>query len=175
MRSSSRIRTRQTRREAIQAIIDKWRENHPGQLVDMRKVYRWAIKESLYDPPHIDVEKIGAREFSRAAGAQYYTDPQGRAVRKKHAAAYPQGDGTQLFLWGDIEDADPRHMHLAFSQRRGSALGDVKQLKTDKDSFNDNNRFGAFIDMSFNFDEDLAELGHSTDYPEAPPEDDSGI
>jgi hypothetical protein len=40
------------------------------------------------------------------------------------------------------------------------------------DSYNDNNKYGAHIEMSFNFDEDLKELQQPPEYPEAPPEDD---
>ncbi len=168
----ARTRTKKTRTEGLQDIINAWRDAHPGKPINMRQVYRWAIKKGDYSPPRYDPEKIGAREFARAAAVEYYTDPQGRAVRKKHVVRYSLDSGEQLFLWEDIADAKPQHMHMALSQRRDSSLGDVKQLKSDKDSYNDNNPHGAYIEMSFNFDEDLAELDHPTEYPDAPPTSD---
>ena len=57
-------------------------------------------------------------------------------------------------------------MHKSLAARRRSALGDVVQLNTDLQSYNDNNRYGVEIQMSFNFDEDLAEMSHPDEYPE---------
>jgi hypothetical protein len=57
-------------------------------------------------------------------------------------------------------------MQLSLQQRRFAVLGDCKQLKTDADSYNDNNPHGAEVQMSFNFEEDLAELEQPTEYPE---------
>lgn len=62
-------------------------------------------------------------------------------------------------------------MHKSLQARRHQALGDVVQLDTDRQSYNDNNLFGANIEMSYNFDEDLAERNMPTDYPEEPSED----
>jgi hypothetical protein len=44
-------------------------------------------------------------------------------------------------------------------------------MKTDMDSYNENNP-GPPIQMSFNFDEDLSEMGEEGTYPNAPPEED---
>ncbi len=40
------------------------------------------------------------------------------------------------------------------------------------DSYNENNRHGATLQMSFNFEEDMAEGDMPTDYPEGPPDTD---
>lgn len=52
-----------------------------------------------------------------------------------------------------------------------STVGDLRQLKTDQDSYNDNNAHGARIQLSFDFREDLTELEHPTEYPDSPPSD----
>ena len=49
-------------------------------------------------------------------------------------------------------------------------MGDCKQLKTDLDSYNDNNPHGAQIQMTFNFTEDLQELDMPSEYPDRKPE-----
>jgi hypothetical protein len=87
---------------------------------------------------------------------EYITDPQGRRVRAKHAAMRLQGE-IQLTLWDDIRTAGKEHMEVAFQQRRQQIVGDCKQLKTDVDSFNDNNKQGAVIQLTLNFTNDVAE------------------
>ena len=66
--------------------------------------------------------------------------------------------------------AKPDPMHKSLQARRRSALEDVSQLDRDRQSYNDNNKYSAQIEMSYNFDEDLAEMEHPTEYPEEPGE-----
>jgi hypothetical protein len=131
-------------------------------------IVRWAMKNGSYQPSGGSVLKLAAREFARAMRDEYYTDAQGRRVRKKHAYRVskmtPLGE-RQYTLWVDILDAGPAEMRLAFRQRRGAILCDCKQLKTDVDSYNDNNFHGAQLEMDFNFEEDLEEIALSTEYP----------
>jgi hypothetical protein len=87
---------------------------------------------------------------------EYYTDPQGRTVRTKHAARLSV-DGEQTTLWDDIRTADAAFMEMAFAQRRQQILGDCRQLKADVDSFNDNNTSGVTVQMIFDFTLDLEE------------------
>lgn len=98
-----------------------------------------------------------ADDLARAMREDYYTDPQGRRVRAKYAARFSSGD-KQLTLWADIRSDPPEHRGVAFQQRRQQVVGDCKQLKTDVESYNDNNPMGAFIQMSFNFEMDLEEI-----------------
>ena len=102
-------------------------------------------------------------------------DPQGRTVRAKHCAKISEmddgGKPAQRTMWFG-RDAPPDLMHRSLQQRRVGVLGDCKQLKTDQDSYNDNNSFGATLQMSFNFEQDLADLEHNTEYnPQRPPEE----
>jgi hypothetical protein len=108
-----------------------------------------------------------------AAREEFYVDPQGRDVRKKHCYVVTEPDGQMRWHWVDIVTAKPDPMHRSLQARRKQAFGDVVQLDTDRRSYNDNNLFSACLDMSFNFDEDLAEMHMPTEYPEEPenPED----
>jgi len=45
-------------------------------------------------------------------------------------------------------------------------------LKTDLDSYNDNNAHGAEIQLCFNFAEDVEERMMPSEYPESRPEED---
>jgi len=44
-------------------------------------------------------------------------------------------------------------------------VGDCKQLKTSVDSYNDNNKHGHYVEVSFNFAEDMEESEQPTVYP----------
>jgi hypothetical protein len=87
---------------------------------------------------------------------EYHTDPQGRAVRTKHARRVRE-KGQQAFLWDDIRTADRTHMQMAFQQRRQQIVGDCKQLKTDVDSYNDNRSPDDPIPLCLDFSDDVAE------------------
>ena len=68
-------------------------------------------------------------------------------------------------LWDDIRTADREHMEVAFQQRGTRLVSGCSQLKTDVDSFNDNNSLGEPIQMVFDFTEDLEELRQPSEYP----------
>ena len=95
-----------------------------------------------------------ARDLSRAMRDEFYTDPQGRRVRTKHAAKCiedalsddgEEGPKKQKMLWADIRTDSEDHIIKALQQRRMQIVGDCKQLKTDADSFNDNPPSGKKI------------------------------
>jgi hypothetical protein len=151
-------------------LLNDYMAAHGEGPIDLNDVFRWARQHKLWEPPAAKMISIFKREMARAAREEYYTDPQGRKVRKKHAVVFTK-DEKQQSLWDDITTATPNHMKMSLQQRRRGALGEVVQTKTDMDSYNDNNRYGAEIQMSFNFDEDLAELAQPAEYPEAPPEE----
>src|SRR5205814_5022368 len=68
-------------------------------------------------------------------------------------------DGTyeQLYLWIDVHDetAKSDEIEMAFQYGRKLIVGDCKQLKTDVDSYNDNNKLGHYVEVDFNFEPDF--------------------
>jgi len=159
-----------SRGDFLRKLLNDYIAEHGDVRIDLNDVFRWARKRKLWEPPSTTLASIFKREMARAAREEYYTDPQGRKVRKKHAVVFTQNE-KQRSLWADILTAPPEHMRMSLQQRRRGALGEVIQTNTDKDSYNDNNQYGAYIEMSFNFDEDLAELAQPSEYPDAPPEE----
>jgi hypothetical protein len=153
------------RSSELQSIINDYMASSGSDVVDMNKVAAWAISEGRWRPPRFDPTRLCARALARAAREEFYADPQGRDVRKKHCFSIVDEDGQYRWLWFDIVSATKDQMHASAQARRRMALDDVSQLATDVASFNDNNKYGAHIDMSYNFDEDLAELSHPTVYP----------
>jgi len=158
--------------EERQRIINDWMAETGAEEIDMLAVARWADANGRMPPPRpFDPVRLFARELSAAAREECYIDPQDREVRKKHCYVIVEPDGQRRYHWVDIVSGKPDPMHRSFQARRRQSLGDVVQLDTDRQSYNDNNLFGAHIEMSYNFDEDLAERNMPTEYPEEPPDD----
>jgi hypothetical protein len=157
-----------TKKEQLQHLVNQYKEETGLIKFNMYDVATWAIHRGLWGrSPRSDIQ-LCAHELARAAGAEFYNDPQGRRVRKKHAVRLASG-GKQLTLWSDITDAPPEHMKTSLQQRRSYIVGDCLQLKTDLDSYNENNNPSIEVQLSFNFSEDVAEREMPTKYPDKKP------
>jgi hypothetical protein len=171
-------RIKKSAAETLQDAMDAYRHAHGDKPFRTIEAASWAYRRGLVAPRPFDAIKMLAKEMSRAAREEYYEDPQGRRVRKKHArreAVIIDGEEKQLVFWDDILTAQPEHMRVAFQQRRAAIVYDCLQHKTDVDSYNDNNIHGTALPLfSYNVDEDLAELGQDTHYPDSRPYDEEG-
>ena len=96
---------------------------------------------------------------------EYFTDPQGRRVRVRHAARVKR-EGKQITLRGDW-NLPPEFMAISFAPRRSLIVGECDQLKFDVDSYNPNANKGRPIQMSFDFGPDLAEKEAMRDWQRA--------
>lgn len=142
--------------EQLQAIVQKYQRSEQKWPATAREIAQWAIKERLWAPQPSAIVSQCADQLAKAMHDEYFTDPQGRRVRVKHAARYNEGI-HQYVLWDDIRSAKPKHMELAFQQRRQQVLGDCKQLKNDVDSYNENGKPSEPIQMVYDFTLDLEE------------------
>ena len=158
-----------TLRKGLQKIVHEYIQEHHVDSVDLETVAEWAVLTGRYQRQPMTMVKQCKRELARACREEMYTDPQGRDVRKMHAARY-EFDGKQMRLWADITTAKPGHMRVSFSQRRQAVLADCRQHKTDVESYNDNNRFKVSLPLfDYNFNTDLEEEQFPKDYPEDKP------
>lgn len=166
------ITTYKTRKESLQEIVAEWRSlgyPWPSPLVP---ICEWALVTGRIDFSQTSQARVIAREMQAALREEYTTDPQGRRVRRKHCypVQTPSGIKTQrTFVWCDIESAEPEEMRAAVTYRRGQIVSDAKQLKTDVDSYNDNNANGAFIPLQLDLRDDMVELEQDTEYNPPPP------
>ena len=154
--------------EQMQKIVAQYRASGEQWPATSGMLAAWAIRKRLWDAPRASLIELAAKDFAYAMREEFFTDPQNRRVRKKHVVPRieesPEGAHKQLNLWIDIEEASPEDMEKAFQYRRGQILGDCRHLKTDVDSYNDNNEDGAHIQILFDFGEDLAESEQPTEY-----------
>ncbi|HEY5475217.1 MAG TPA: hypothetical protein VIK11_00760 [Tepidiformaceae bacterium] len=128
-----------------------------AKAVPAKEIMAWAIQEGLYRPtPNLVLQKA-EEDLARALREDVFTDPQGRHVRAKYAARIVE-DGIQTTLWADHTFASPQHIALSLKQRRTQIVADCHKLKTDVDSFNENDNLGPKLQLSFDFTLDLEEL-----------------
>lgn len=146
-----------TKNEYLQQLVPQYQAAGNKWPASTREVARWAISTGKWAPHASAIESQCAEEIGRALRDEYVTDEQGRRVRTKHAATYNAGP-EQFVLWDDIRTASPKHMKMAFQQRRVQILGDCKQLKNDVDSYNENQNSELTIQIVFDFGIDLEEL-----------------
>ncbi len=141
--------------------------------VDVDHFAHWAWDNHMWSVPQIDPIAIIKGQASRALRDSFDVDPQERIVRRfHHVVVEDPENGEKIDRWVDMQTAHPEQMQLSFGVRRLGVYNDVRQLKTDVDSYNDNNQFGATLQMDFNFNIDLEEQTLPADYPTEPPNDD---
>jgi len=142
-----------TRKERNIGIVRKFEEEHDRKPFDLHEVYAWAISKGLWHPPLDLAERKFVEEVSGDLREEYITDEYGNRVRYYHAVTH----GRQGSLWANLDTGTKDHLLSGFLQRRKGSLGDCRQLKMDIDYCNRNRFSTDKIQMSFNFDADLAE------------------
>jgi hypothetical protein len=162
-----------TYKEALQDIVEKYRESGEAWPADRNTIAAWAYRNGLWEPSRKSAVQQLAQDLGRAMREEYIEDAQGRRVRKLHArridTLQASGEYKQITVWDDIRSAKPEHMHMSFQQRRLMVLGDCHQLKTDVESYNDNFNPAKPVQIHFDFSEDLEEMDMPSDYPESVP------
>lgn len=149
---------RKNRKEHNQKIAKQFEQIHQRKPFDLHEVYYWAKEMKLWFPEQDFEEKMFVDEMAEALRDVYVTADDGVSkVRYYHARTGKNKDGKQQVFWANMFDAPYEHLEEAFQQRRRQSLGDCRQLKTDIDYCNKKRFSDKPIQMSFNFDEDLAE------------------
>jgi hypothetical protein len=158
-----------TKTEFLQEITENYRAAGQKWPATCKDIAAWAISEKLWKPYPKNLITQCASEIAAAMRDEQYTDPQGRVVRKKRpyrsVEGLLEGNHEQIFLWVDMEEVKPDEAEMAFQYGRKLTLDDCRQLKLGVDSYNENNPHGAYIEMSFDFSDDLAEMEQPTEYP----------
>mgnify|MGYP001607041505 CR=1 FL=1 len=139
--------------EQLQQIVNSYIEAGETWPATAHQIAAWAIRTGKWDAQKTAVMSLCAEHLAQAMRNEYIVDPQGRTVRAKYAAR-----GEQGVLWDDKRTATREHMIISCQQRRQQIVGDCRQLKTDVDSYNENENPGKPIQMVFDFTLDLAEI-----------------
>jgi hypothetical protein len=138
-----------------------------------REIAAWLLREHKCQPSIEESVDILARQVSRAMRGDYFTDPDGRRVRRKHSVRYKDtledGRKVQLTFWWGIELAPPDFMRDSFQQRRLSIADDCWQLKQDLDCYNKFYNKADPLQAEFDFRDDMADREAAGYQP--PPDD----
>lgn len=146
-----------TYKEQLQRIVREYQDADQPWPATCKDIAAWALDNKKWQAQRDTLLNRCADELSDAMREEFYTDPQGRRVRTKHAAK-SMVDGEQAVLWDDIRTAPYEHMLVAFQQRRQQIVGDCHRLKLDVDSYNENTNQGPTIQMPLDFGPDVADI-----------------
>ncbi len=146
-----------TKNEKLQQVWHRYDNDHKHLPTSARQAAEWAVSEGLLDLPEIDPYDVLAGEMAQALRSEIHTDEHGRRYRVNHAVRVTKS-GVQHTFWGMLGYAPHSHMEKAFFQRREQVIGDLVQLKTDIEVYNDLNvGKNPRIQLVLDFTDDVAE------------------
>ena len=142
-----------TRKERNLRIAREFEAEHRRLPFSLHEVYAWAVAKNLWYAPIDLAEKKFVAEMADTLREEYITTEDGEKVHYYYAVT----KGRQGSLWANLDTAPRDHIDTSLKQRRRQSLGDCRQMKTDMDYVNRKRFSTQPIQMSFNFDADLAE------------------
>ena len=140
-----------------QRIVREYRATDNLWPATAKEIAAWAIRNSKWRIPLSAVKRKCAEEMAEAMRQEYFVDSKGRRVRLLHPAKVRR-QGELFTEWDDIRTAPRKHMQVSFQQHRKKIVGECRQLKTDLDSHNDAHPDEPTLQISFDFNMDLAEI-----------------
>ena len=163
----------------IAFLFEKFIEQHPNELsdtgmVDPARVVDWAFDTGIYKPKPVNPRAQLRSRVSRHLGHRYMIDPQGRTVRALLAVPVTDTDegGNRRYGYFPLFQTEPERVEMGLKLRRIWAYKRVEQIDVDRESYNDNNIFGATIEqLDFNFEQTLQDAKMPTEWSDTPPDD----
>jgi hypothetical protein len=147
--------------EQILKIVEDYRAAGEPWPATREQMAEWAVANDRYQLTRGMAVSQCAEKISRAMGLEHVKDKKGRSVRKYYAARIRE-NGQLVMKWDDL-NAERPFMEVAAANRRNQVLGQCWQLKNDIDSYNERCCPDQPIQMDFNFNVDLEELGQLQD------------
>ncbi len=145
-----------TKTEQLQQAWHKFKQHNGHLPVSAREASIWAVQNGLVSLPEVDPYDVLADDMARALREEYARDKQGRRYRVNHAVRVTRR-GVQYTMWAVLPTASRDYMQRAFTQRREQVVGDLVQLATDVDVYNDMTEGGEPIQMVLDFTADIEE------------------
>jgi len=146
-----------SKNERLQQIWHRYEDEHEHKPAGTLDAVHRAVEEGLLELPAIDPYAVLADQMAHALREEIQTDDKGRRYRVNHAVRITKA-GVQYTFWASMGYAPHEHMERAFTQRREQVIGDLLQLKTDVDVYNDLNRGKRpEIQLVLDFSDDVAE------------------
>ncbi|MES2253647.1 MAG: hypothetical protein V4559_01255 [Pseudomonadota bacterium] len=145
-----------TKNEQLQRAWHMY-EKLNGQIPSSaREASIWGVQQGLISLPDVDPYDVLADDMARALREEYAKDREGRRYRVNHAVRVTRR-GVQYTMWAILQAAPRAHMQKAFIQRREQVVGDLVQLATDVEVYNDMNKEIEPIQLVLDFTHDVEE------------------
>jgi hypothetical protein len=138
-------------------IVEDYREAGMEWPATKDQIAEWAVANDRYQLTRGMAVSQCAEKITRAMRLEHIRDKKGRSVRKYYAARLRE-NGQLVMKWDDL-NAERPFMEMAAANRRNQILGQCWQLKQDMDSYSDRKCPDQPIQLDFNFNVDLEELG----------------
>jgi hypothetical protein len=143
-----------TKKQQLLRLRDAFRNAHDNKPATAREMADWAVENGLYKLPIYATERKCAEELADALRQEYMTVSGGRRVRTMHAWT-----DQQRQLWDHIDTISRPNMKMALALKRNGIVGEVKQIKTDMDYYNERHADEPPLQFSFDFHRDLEDAG----------------
>lgn len=140
-----------------QKIVREYRRTEQPWPASSKDIAEWAIQNDKWQMYPSAIIKRCTEDIAAAMREEYFTDDSGRRVRLYHPARIKK-QGELFTEWDDIRSASRLHMQLSFQQHRRKITGECRQLKIDLDSYNEAHHDDEPMQISFNFEMDIAEF-----------------
>jgi hypothetical protein len=145
-----------TKNELLQRAWHLFEQNNGHLPASAREASVWAVQNGLLSLPEVDPYDALADDMARALREEYATDKLGRRYRVNHAVRISRR-GVQYTMWAMLRSAPRAHMQQAFTQRREQVVGDLVQLATDVEVYNEMNRGEQPLQLILDFTHDVEE------------------
>jgi plasmid maintenance system killer protein len=142
-------------------IVEDYRAAGEPWPATRDQIAEWAVAHDRYQLTRGMAVSQCAEKISRAMGLEHVKDKKGRSVRKYYSARIRE-NGQLVMKWDD-QNAERPFMEVSAANRRNQVLGQCWQLKQDIDSYSEQRCPERPIQIDFNFNIDLEELGQLSD------------
>lgn len=160
-------RNHKSRTHQYQDLIPLYEANGQPWPGPLELVIEWAVARGLIALKPVDPIKIMKRELAQALRVDHEIDQEGRRVRRYHPylqSILKEGKMEQLVIWGTMRNMTREAMHGSLQYRRDYIRYDCFQLEMDRESYNQFHNQGDAIQLSMNFQDDMAEMKESMEH-----------
>jgi hypothetical protein len=162
----------------IHYAIDLYRQEHPevaGEPLAPEELAAWIEDREILAPVEVDPVEIRTKQIVRYLSRETQTDPQGREVRANavNFVKVNTKDGPKRrSRWLPLFESPEEFAKEFFQWCRSGAAADIVSYENTRESYNENNTQGGFVErQSLDFTDDVEDKRQPATYPTSAPDD----
>ncbi len=129
-------------------LLKYWQNKNQTEEMDYAAASKWADDEGFYTKPPISRQERCEAEMRRAVKRATHTDPQGRKNVKTYGSLPLFDDlGNKSYIQIDMRTAKPEDAKSILDDDFSGMANDARSHHIQRESYNDNNLFGATLDQ----------------------------